>query len=146
MHWTIVKSVQLHDAETNTVINGTPLTSIALKSLFFTVPALAIQSAVLPAVNDYSWVSQAEHTGLVGCLLFAVGVLWKNRGEELSKRDVQLADKDKQIITMVEHVTAAMISQVETNRELRKIIEESVKTKMELKGSIDNLANSLKER
>lgn len=124
------------------MVDSGTLASLAFKSILVTAPALAIQGIVMnPA--DFNWVSQVERTGLLGALLLAVAILWRNRSEEIGKKETQLSEKDKQILALMEHVTAALTSQVETNRELRKVVEESVRTKIELKASIDALALAL---
>ena len=115
-----------------------------------TFAAQQFMAAQLPAIPDLTWVGQVRDAGLVGALLIAVYALWRSWEQMLvkidqviEKKDAQILEKDKQILQMIEHVTAGQITQVETNRELRKIIEESVRTKSELKVSIDAMCKGL---
>ena len=94
---------------------------------------------------------------MTGALLIAVYVLWRSREQlavkidiVIEKKDAISADKDKQILTMIEHVTSSLTLQVETNREMRKSLEDSIRVKTEilaqskeLKMSIDHLGASL---
>ena len=123
------------------------LPNLAGGSLYFTVPALML---LLQANTPVDVISQIERTGLLGAALFAVSVLWKTRREEQAKKEVQLdakdaqiATKDAQLFSMIEHTVASMTAQVETNRELRKIIEDSVKAKTELTSAIERLSDGL---
>jgi len=65
------------------------------------------------------------------------------RVAELAKKDAQLEEKDRQQLDMVAKMMATLTQQVETNRELREIIRESVQTKAALKVSIDTLGENI---
>ena len=97
---------------------------------------LALQAAGLQP--DLTWLGQLRDAGLTGALLVAVYFLWRSREGLITKidlivekKDAVLLEKDKQILLMVEHVTASQTVQVETNRELRKVIEEVIAAKRE---------------
>jgi len=64
-----------------------------------------------PDIGNYSFVSQIKDTGLLGALVIAVAVLWRS-----------LVEKDKLLIAVMKDVTAALTAQVESNKELRKVI------------------------
>lgn len=122
--------------------------------IYVLTPFLAFAQAVAsPIPTEFSWVTQAERMGLLGCLLLAVAVLWKQslrKDGELKKKEEQfyekLQEKDRQLVDLMRHVTEIMTSQVETNRELRKTIDESVKVKLELMQAFDRLRNNLEDR
>ena len=123
----------------------------AVKTIFITTPLILLsQIPGVGAIPDLSWIGQIRDAGLVGALLVAVYALWRSRESMIVKIDLIIdknsgimLDKDKQILSMIEHVTAAQTAQVETNRELRKIIEDSVKAKVDLTTSINLLGGKL---
>ena len=125
------------------------MTGVAVKTICITAPLLAVSQIISP---DLTWVGQIREAGLTGALLIAVWALWRSWeslirkiDDAIQRKDGALAEKDKQILLMLEHVTAAQVAQVEASKELRKIVEESVRTKAELKASIDLLARSLED-
>ena len=70
----------------------------------------------------------AEHLTLDGALLVAVVVLWKSNQE-----------KDRQLIETVKTVTSTLHSVNASNQELRKVIEESIRAKDQLREAIEHL-------
>jgi hypothetical protein len=111
----------------------------AVKGVVVSGASLAILQAAgamgpLSSPGEFPWLAQVEHLGLTGALLIAVVVLYRSN-----------VKKDEQLIIATEHNTAALTAQIETNRELRKIIEDSVHAKQELKAAIDLLGKSLGE-
>ena len=115
---------------------------IALVVIYVLTPVLAFAQVTAP-IGELTWLGQVERTGLYGALLVAVAFLWKSRESDNNFWRTQIADKDKQILTMTEHITASLALQVETNRELRKIIEESTRAKEDLAHSIDIMTRGL---
>jgi predicted O-methyltransferase YrrM len=77
--------------------------------------------------NDVSWV---EHLTLEGGLIVAVGVLWR-----------ALVKKDDQLMQSVRVATEALSANAASNMELRKIIEELVKSKADLAEAVDKLTS-----
>lgn len=129
------------------------LVNLSVKTVLVTGPLLlAVQaaSAALPSVPELTWIGQIRDAGLVGALLVAVYTLWKSREALLlkidsiiEKKEAGYAEKDNQILKMMEHVTTTLATQVETNRELRKTLEESVHAKEALAVSISQLKDGL---
>ena len=129
--------------------------NFAVWAMFILVPltlAAQISDTLVQVgpVPDLSWIGQLRDAGLTGALLVAVYFLWRSREGLITridllieKKDALLLEKDKQILSMMEHVTASQTAQVETNRELRKIIEDSVKAKQDLTHAIEDLASKV---
>ena len=67
------------------------------------------------------WISPAERITLVSALLVAVIVLWRS-----------LQQKDNLSVEGTRQITLALTTAATSNAELRKIIEDSVRTKQEL--------------
>jgi hypothetical protein len=82
--------------------------------------------------SDTTLLNQANNLTLSGALIVAVGVLWR-----------ALAKKDDAVLTATKTVTEALITASNSNRELRKVIEESVRANKEINSSIDELRASL---
>jgi hypothetical protein len=121
-------------------------TNLAIKTIFVTAPMLAFAQITSTPGVDLPWISQIERTGLLGALLLAVGFLWKSRESDNAVFRAKVAEKDQQILTMTEHVTASLTMQVETNRELRKILEESARAKDNLAQAIELMTSTLTKR
>ena len=135
--------------------------NFCVMALFVLMPTVLVaQIAATSPVPDLTWIGQIRDAGLVGASLVAVWALWRSREAQITKTDtvidkhsVQIAEKDKLIVSMVEHATAAQVAQVETNRELREIIKEltglqreSIQAKQQLSHSIDLMAGLLEAR
>lgn len=78
------------------------------------------------------WTSQAEHLTLSGAMVIAIAVLWKS-----------LQAKDGLLMQSIRTMTEALAETATSNRELRKIIEDSVNAKRQLSESIDLLRKDL---
>jgi hypothetical protein len=55
----------------------------------------------------------------------------------------QIEAKDTLLVASAEHMTSAMLLSAKSNEELRRVIEENVRTKQELKVAIDQLRISM---
>lgn len=91
--------------------------------------ALLLVQQILP---DFGWVGQVERLGLTGALILAVGVLWRSQ-----------VRKDEQLQTITKEVAQALAFNTDTQKELRKIVEDSTKAKQDLKIAIDELTNGI---
>jgi Mg2+/Co2+ transporter CorB len=89
--------------------------------------ALANIAMQVSTPNDVSWV---EHLTLEGGLIVAVGVLWR-----------ALVKKDDQLMQSVRIATEALSANAASNMELRKIIEELVRSKADLAEAVDKLTS-----
>lgn len=78
------------------------------------------------------WIGQAEHLTLSGAMVIAIAVLWKS-----------LQAKDGLLMQSIRTMTEALAETATSNRELRKIIEDSVNAKRQLAESIDMLRKDL---
>lgn len=85
------------------------------------------------ALSEADWLGRAEQLSLKVALVVAVYILWR-----------ALVRKDEALAVMTENVTKALDLSAASNVELRKIIDESVRTKEALRQSIDILSNNLK--
>ena len=109
------------------------------------VPAFPFASALLlwllqatvPQAQDGTvhLVSSARDLGVVGLMCVGIIALWRDSRA-----------KDTALLKMAETVTTAMITAATSNAELRHIIEESVKSKVELAESVKELTVQLRSR
>jgi hypothetical protein len=86
---------------------------------------------------------QIERLTLQGALILAVFVLWRSLQRKDSQNAALVEAKELQITKLVETTTAALITGAETQRELRKIVEESTIAKRDLTSAIEKLATSM---
>ena len=96
--------------------------------------ALLLYQSAAPVAgpNADGLISNLDRLTLAGAAVLACGVLWR-----------ALAKKDDLLVEMMKSVTAALTGASDSNKELRLIIEESVRTKQELRVSIDQLRTGL---
>lgn len=73
-------------------------------------------------------ISQTEHLTLTAALVVAVGVLWRS-----------LKVKDDIVLSSTQKVVEALTMTTDANRELRRVIEESVNFQHELRESVESL-------
>lgn len=106
----------------------------ALKTVFSSIPAVVLLQAA-PVPSEIGWAAQIKDIGTIGFLALACVVLAKF----VLKKDLQVQQKDEQILAMTMTVTEALSVAAASNAELRKIMEESVKAKDRLAGSIELL-------
>ena len=100
----------------------------SVATIYLTSMLLLFQQ-VLP---DGGVAAQVERLGLTGALVVAVGVLWRS-----------MSRKDDQLILLTKQAAEALAFNTDTQKELRKIVEESTKAKMELKDTVDGLRRGL---
>ena len=81
------------------------------------------------------FLTSARDATLVGTLITAVGVLWKNTSQ-----------KDKQLLETTRMVVEALGQAASSNQELRKIIEQSVASKVELTEAIKELSVEMRSK
>jgi hypothetical protein len=101
----------------------------SVQTIYASAVLLLVQQ-VLP--SDFGWAGQIERLGLTGALIVAVGVLWRSQ-----------ARKDEQLREITKQVAEALAFNTDTQKELRKIVEESTKAKQELGAAIEDLSRGL---
>ena len=97
--------------------------------------ALLFQDIVRTAITkgDASdTVFMVERITLEGALVVAVAVLWKSKGET-----------DKNLALITREMVSALSFNIDTQKELRKIVEESTTAKQLLTQAIENLKTGM---
>lgn len=110
------------------MLNPTPIAAVVSLSV-----ASLLAQAIQPTPT--SVLDFAERVTLSGALLAAVFVLWRT-----------VSKKDHQAMELTKHVSEALVSSTDSNREIRTILQESVVAKRELTAAIDRLHVELKSR
>jgi len=103
---------------------------MSVGAIYFTAAMLLIQQAV-PDLTSGTF-AQVERLGLTGALVLAVGVLWRS-----------MSKKDEQLMSLTKQAAEALAFNTDTQKELRKIVEESTIAKRELKESVDGLRTGM---
>ncbi len=91
---------------------------LATMAVVAAYPMGVIQASQIPTLTGIDY---AERLTLAGAMMLAVTVLWRS-----------LASKDALVIQFAKTMTEALTAASESNKELRRIIEESVQSKQEL--------------
>jgi hypothetical protein len=94
------------------------------------------QMFLLEAAGDaVNIIGSSKDVGVIGMLGLGIVALWK-----------QTRIKDEALLKMAETVTAAMTTAATSNQELRKIIEEAERTRIDLAASIKELTIELRAK
>lgn len=96
------------------------------------VPAVFLLFIQISPSSSPDLISNLDRITLAGAAILACGVLWRSLGK-----------KDESMFKMVETVTASLTAATDSNKELRKIIEENVGTNRQLSQTIERLESAI---